>query len=157
MALPSCWRQDERKPNRRRWCIVRFSCGFRSLMSDLLGICLDTDRIRPSGFKATVENRTADDCLVSADRVFNQSAAAISGLGLPPHPTVRGDHSDVLIPLRGRPVAVLYYRIFTGRDDDTRLGAMALDGVIDEAAIIGSVGGELINWLIDHIEQRLDL
>jgi hypothetical protein len=90
----------------------RFSRGIRPWMPDLLGIYLNADRIRPSGFQAAVENRAADgglglsrgqsprpqpgadDCFVPADRVFNQRAAAISGLGLPPHPTVRGDHAE---------------------------------------------------------------
>jgi hypothetical protein len=29
-----------------RWCMGRFSRGFRSLMPDLLGICLNANRIR---------------------------------------------------------------------------------------------------------------
>jgi hypothetical protein len=43
-----------------RWCMGRFSRGIRSLMSDLLGICLNADKIRPSGLQAAVENRAAD-------------------------------------------------------------------------------------------------
>jgi hypothetical protein len=63
--------------------------------------------------------------LISADPVFDQRAAAISGLGLPPHPTVKGDHADMLIPLGGRPVTLLYDRVYTGRNDDARPGAVA--------------------------------
>jgi hypothetical protein len=158
-----------------RWCTGRFLRGIRFLMSDLLGASLNADRIRPSGFEAAVENRAADgrlgllrgktprpqpgadDYLISADPVFDQRAAAISGLGLPGHPTVRGNHGDVLIPLRGRAVTLLYDRICTGRNDDARPGAVAYDGIIDGVAIIGAVGSELINWAIDHIEQRRHL
>jgi hypothetical protein len=98
------------------------------LMSDLFGASPNADRIQPSGFQAAVENRAADgrlgllrgktrrpqsgtdDYLLSADPVFDQRAAAISGLGLPAHPPVRGDHADMLIPLGVRPVTLLYVR-----------------------------------------------
>lgn len=162
---------------RWRWCTDRFLAAIQSMKAS--SFCL---RVAPNGFRASacqhaIEDRAADgdlcalsrkrscpqaspdDPLVSTYCRFNQGAFAVASRPLPTQAAIFVDRCYVIVSLAAGFGLSPLRRVRAWRNDDPSFGAVTLthNGIISWITIIGAIGSELTDLVVDLVEQGFHL